>query len=81
MKNHGRGRFEDQLFVYPTVTGGGAWMGGLRSLRLCGGESGSMVNLRPWMTTWWWNQNSVVRFSGSVLPPSAQERMWWIWSR
>jgi hypothetical protein len=51
-------------------------MGGLRSLRLWGGELGSILKPWPWIATWWWNQQRVVRFSGSVLPPSAQVRIW-----
>ena len=49
---------------------GGPWIGGRSSLRRWGGESGSIRKPWPWITTWWWNQHTVVRFSGSVRPPS-----------
>jgi hypothetical protein len=51
------------------------------SLRLSGGESGSIRSPFWWMAMWWWNQHSVARLSGSWLPPSARCCMWWGWSR
>lgn len=33
------------------------------------------------MATWWWNQHTVVRISGSVPPPSAQRVTCWTRSR
>ena len=35
----------------------------------------------PWITTWWWNQQTVVRFSGSVRPLWDHGIMWWICRR
>ena len=56
--------------IRQVVRWGGAWIRGrVRRLRW-GGEPGSMVKPWPWITTWWWNQHTVDRFSASVRPPS-----------